>query len=325
LEVQDLSTYFYTPEGVVKAVNGVSYTLEAGETLGLVGESGSGKSVSALSLLQLVGHPGRIVGGRALFQDQDLLSLSEVQMRRVRGRHIAIVFQEPMTSLNPVLSIERQITEAMELHMGLSRGQAKERAVELLDWVGIPEPRIRIKDYPHTFSGGMRQRVMIAMALSCEPSLIIADEPTTAVDVTIQAQLLELMKDLTTEKNASLIIISHNLGVVARYVDRVAIMYAGRIVEQGAVVDVFKESRHPYTLGLLRSIPRLDQPRREKLEPISGQPPDLANLPAGCAFRERCAYAVERCARDVPPLEEVGPGHWSACWESSTLAASTKG
>ena len=320
LEVQDLITHFFTDEGEVKAVNGVSYSLEPGDTLGLVGESGCGKSISALSVLRLVPEPGRILNGRILFQGQDLRILSEGDMRRIRGRHIAMVFQEPMTSLNPVLTIERQLTEAMEAHMDLSRSEARVRAVELLDRVGIPEPHRRIKDHPHTFSGGMRQRVMIAMALSCRPSLLIADEPTTAVDVTIQAQLLELMKDLTREANAALLIISHNLGVVARYVDKVVIMYAGKIVEQGSVVDIFRDARHPYTLGLLRSIPRLDQPRREKLEPIWGQPPNLAHLPPGCAFRERCTYAVERCASQVPPLMEVSQGHWSACWEAHSLA-----
>ena len=320
LEVQDLITHFFTDEGEVKAVNGVSYSLEPGDTLGLVGESGCGKSISALSVLRLVPEPGRILNGRILFRGQDLRFLSEGDMRRIRGRHIAMVFQEPMTSLNPVLTIERQLTEAMEAHLDLSRSEARVRAVELLDRVGIPEPHRRIKDHPHTFSGGMRQRVMIAMALSCQPSLLIADEPTTAVDVTIQAQLLELMKDLTREANAALLIISHNLGVVARYVDKVVIMYAGKIVEQGSVVDIFRDASHPYTLGLLHSIPRLDQPRREKLEPIWGQPPNLAHLPPGCAFRERCTYAVERCASQVPPLMEVGQGHWSACWEAYSLA-----
>ena len=325
LEVKNLSTFFYTNDGVVRAVNDISYSLESGETLGLVGESGSGKSVSALSLLRLVSHPGKIVDGQVIFQGRDLLSLSNNELRRVRGRRIAMVFQEPMTSLNPVLTVERQLTEAIETHLRLGRREARERSVELLDRVGIPEPQQRIKDFPHTFSGGMRQRVMIAMALSCEPDLIIADEPTTAVDVTIQAQLLELMKELTREHNMALLIISHNLGVVARYVDKVAIMYAGKIVEQGAVVNIFKESRHPYTLGLLRSIPRLDQPRREKLQPIQGQPPDLARLPVGCAFRERCLYAVERCAQEVPPLLDVGQDHWSACWEASNLVSQQVG
>ena len=246
-------------------------------------------------------------------------------MRGIRGRRIAMVFQEPMTSLNPVLTIERQLTESIELHLGFGRKEARKYSVELLDRVGIPEPQERIKDFPHTFSGGMRQRVMIAMALSCEPDLIIADEPTTAVDVTIQAQLLELMKELTREEGVALLIISHDLGVVARYVDRVAIMYAGKIVEQGSVVNIFMNSHHPYTLGLLNSIPRLDHPRRAKLQPILGQPPDLARLPVGCAFRDRCLYALERCGQEVPPLLKVGPGHQSACWEASSLSSQQLG
>lgn len=325
LEVQNLSTYFYTDEGVVKAVNDVSYSLEPGETMGIVGESGSGKSVSALSILRLVPYPGRIVSGRVIFQGTDLMSLSSREIQRIRGRRIGIVFQEPMTSLNPVLTIGRQITEAIETHLGLNRDAARQRAVELLDRVGIPEPQQRIKDYPHTLSGGMRQRVMIAMALSCEPELIIADEPTTAVDVTIQAQLLELMKELTRESNVALIIITHNMGIVARYVDRVAIMYAGKIVEQSSVMDIFKGPQHPYTIGLQESIPRLDMERREKLATIPGQPPDLAHLPLGCAFRERCRYAVDRCSNEVPPLMAVGQGHWSACWEAPILISPQAG
>jgi len=321
LEVKSLSTYFDSSDGVVKAVNDISYTLGSGETLGLVGESGCGKSVSALSLLRLVSYPGRIVDGEVIFQGRDLLSLSDNEMRGIRGRRIAMVFQEPMTSLNPVLTIERQLTEAIELHLGFGRKEARKYSVELLDRVGIPEPQERIKDFPHTFSGGMRQRVMIAMALSCDPDLIIADEPTTAVDVTIQAQLLELMKELTREKGVALLIISHNLGVVARYVDRVAIMYAGKIVEQGSVGNIFMNSLHPYTLGLLNSIPRLDHPRKAKLEPILGQPPNLARLPMGCAFRDRCLYALERCGQEIPSLLEVGPGHESACWEAYSLAS----
>ena len=316
LEVKNLNTNFYTGEGVVKAVNNVSYHVEVGETIGLVGESGSGKSVSALSILGLVPYPGQIVSGQVMFQGMDLLSLSDREMQRVRGRLIGMVFQEPMTSLNPVLTIERQLTEALETHLGLNRDGARKRAIDLLDRVGIPEPQQRIKDHPHKLSGGMRQRVMIAMALSCGPDLIIADEPTTAVDVTIQAQLLELMKNLTREFNVALIIISHNMGIVARYVDRVAIMYAGKIVEQGSVMQIFKSPQHPYTIGLQRSIPRLDLERKEKLEPIPGQPPDLARLPPGCSFMERCTYAVDRCATQEPNFVEVGKDHWSACWEA---------
>ena len=316
LEVQNLSTNFYTGEGVVKAVNNVSYTVEVGETIGLVGESGSGKSVSALSILRLVPYPGQIVRGRVVFQGTDLLSLSDREMQSIRGRRIGMVFQEPMTSLNPVLTIERQLTEALETHLGLNRDGARKRAIDLLDRVGIPDPQQRIKEHPHKLSGGMRQRVMIAMALSCGPDLIIADEPTTAVDVTIQAQLLELMKNLTREFNVALIIISHNMGIVAKYVDRVAIMYAGKIVEQGSVLQIFKSPQHPYTIGLQRSIPRLDLERKEKLEPIPGQPPDLARLPPGCSFMERCTYAVDRCATQEPNFVEVGKDHWSACWEA---------
>ena len=316
LEVKNLNTNFYTGEGVVKAVNNVSYNVEVGETIGLVGESGSGKSVSALSILRLVPYPGQIVSGRVMFQGTDLLSLSDREMQSIRGRRIGMVFQEPMTSLNPVLTIERQLTEALETHLGLNRDGARKRAIDLLDRVGIPDPHQRIKDHPHKLSGGMRQRVMIAMALSCGPDLIIADEPTTAVDVTIQAQLLELMKNLTREFNVALIIISHNMGIVARYVDRVAIMYAGKIVEQGSVMQIFKSPQHPYTIGLQRSIPRLDLERKEKLEPIPGQPPDLARLPPGCSFMERCTYAVDRCATQEPNFVEVGKDHWSACWEA---------
>ncbi len=320
LEVQNLNTYFYTGAGVVKAVNNVSYHVEVGETIGLVGESGSGKSVSALSILRLVPYPGQIVSGRVMFQGIDLLSLNDREMQRVRGRRIGMVFQEPMTSLNPVLTIERQLTEALETHLGLQRDGARQRAIDLLDRVGIPDPKQRIKEHPHKLSGGMRQRVMIAMALSCGPDLIIADEPTTAVDVTIQAQLLELMKNLTREFNVALIIISHNMGIVARYVDRVAIMYAGKIVEQGSVMQIFKSPEHPYTIGLQRSIPRLDLERKDKLEPIPGQPPDLSRLPPGCSFRERCTYAVDRCASQEPQFMEVDKDHWSACWEAPISA-----
>ncbi len=320
LEVQNLHTYFYTSDGVVKAVNDVSYQVDNGETVGIVGESGSGKSVSALSILGLVPYPGRIVNGSILFQGDDLLTLSQREMQRIRGRRIGMIFQEPMTSLNPVLTIERQLTESLETHLGMSRAAARRRAVELLDMVGIADPHQRIKEHPHRLSGGMRQRVVIAMALSCNPKLIIADEPTTAVDVTIQAQLLELMKNLTREFNVALIIISHNMGIVARYVDRVFIMYAGKIVERGPVAQTFRSPQHPYTLGLLRSIPRLDLEQRDKLESIAGQPPDLARLPKGCAFMERCTYAVDRCGEEVPTLAKVGQDQWSACWKAPISA-----
>ena len=292
LDIQDLTTYFYSGQGVVKAVNELSLKVQKGETLGVVGESGSGKSVTALSILRLVNHPGYIVNGRVFFDGVDLMNISDKEIRSNRGKRIAMVFQEPMTSLNPVLTIERQLSEAIQLHMGLSRDVARKRSIELLEKVGIPDPSKRINDFPHLLSGGMRQRVMIAMALSCNPDLIIADEPTTAVDVTIQAQLLELMKKLTEESGTTLMIISHNLGLMARYADRVAIMYAGKIAELGGVFDVFKKPQHPYTLGLLSSIPRLDKPRGDTLDSIMGQPPDLAHLPIGCSFKERCNYAV---------------------------------
>ena len=325
LEVKDLKTHFFTQEGVVKAVDGVSYDVQEGETLGLVGESGCGKSVSALSIMRLIPNPpGRIVGGEILFDGKDLLKLHDRDMRKVRGKQISIVFQEPMTSLNPVLSIERQLTEALELHFGMNKKAARGEAVRRLEQVGIPDPERRIKQYPHQFSGGMRQRVMIAIALSCDPKLIIADEPTTALDVTIQAQILELMKGLSKEHGVSLIVITHNLGVVARYADRVNIMYAGKIIERGSAREIYGNPRHPYTLGLLNSVPRLDLPRKEKLDPIEGQPPDLTNLPVGCAFRARCRYAIDRCAEESPPLMSVDDGHLSACFVADTLGAKAK-
>ena len=320
LEVKDLKTHFFTSEGVVKAVDGVSYDLEEGETLGLVGESGCGKSVSALSLMRLIPTPpGEIVNGEVFFEGQDILKIGMEDMRHIRGGKISMIFQEPMTSLNPVLTIERQLTETLQLHKGMSRGDARKEAEALLLRVGIPDPPGRMKQYPHQFSGGMRQRVMIAMALSCNPRLIIADEPTTALDVTIQAQILELMKALTTEFGVALIVITHNLGVVARYADRVNIMYAGKIIERSTAREIYGNPRHPYTVGLLKSVPRLDQPRRARLEPIEGQPPDLINLPQGCAFRARCRWAVDRCATEVPPLMQTGDGHWSACWQADQL------
>ncbi|MBI2873041.1 MAG: ABC transporter ATP-binding protein [Chloroflexi bacterium] len=324
LEVKDLRTYFYTEQGVVKAVDGVSYDLQEGETLGLVGESGCGKSVSALSIMRLVASPpGKVVGGQAIFDGQDLLALDDDEMRRIRGAKIAMIFQEPMTSLNPVLTIGRQVTEALELHMNMNKSSARERAVELIQLVGIPDAKVRLDTYPHQYSGGMRQRVMIAMALSCNPKLIIADEPTTALDVTIQAQVLEILKKLCVDFNTALIIITHNLGVVARYSDRVNVMYAGKLIEKGTSREIYANPRHPYTLGLLHSVPRLDSPRKEKLDPIEGAPPDLSSLPAGCAFRPRCRYAIERCAQEEPPLRPVGDGHLSACWVAETLGRKT--
>ena len=320
LQVNGLKTHFYTMGGVVKAVDGITYDLEEGETLGLVGESGCGKSVSALSLMRLIPDPpGKTIEGEVLFDGEDILRIDMDDMRRIRGGRMTMVFQEPMTSLNPVLTVERQLTETLQLHKGMAAEEAKREGVDLLVRVGIPDPEKRIKQYPHQFSGGMRQRVMIAMALSCNPRLIIADEPTTALDVTIQAQILELMKSLTTEFGVALIVITHNLGVVARYADRVNIMYAGKIIERGTSVEIYSNPRHPYTVGLLRSVPRLDLPRRAKLDPIEGQPPDLINVPEGCAFRARCQFAVDKCATDIPPLTMVKEGHHSACWRADEL------
>ncbi len=320
LEVKGLKTHFFTEEGAVKAVDGVSYDLDDGETLGLVGESGCGKSVSALSLMRLIpSPPGKIVGGEVWFEGRDILKIGMDEMRAIRGGKISMIFQEPMTSLNPVLTIERQLTETLQLHKGMSRAEARQEAESLLLRVGIPDPPRRIRQYPHQFSGGMRQRVMIAMALSCSPRLIIADEPTTALDVTIQAQILELMKSLTAETGVALIIITHNLGVVARYADRVNIMYAGKIIERGRARAIYGNPRHPYTVGLLNSVPRLDQPKRGRLEPIEGQPPDLVNTTEGCSFLPRCRWAVSRCEAEAPPLMETEEGHWSACWQADRL------
>ena len=324
LEIDRLQTYFFSAAGVVKAVDGISFDINQGETIAIVGESGCGKSVSALSILRLVADPpGRIIGGSIRFQNRDLLKLSEEEIREVRGKDIAMVFQEPMTSLNPVLTIGRQLTETMEQHLDMSHDQAVARAIELLGMVGISDPERRLRQYPHHFSGGMRQRVMIAMALCCEPKLIIADEPTTALDVTVQAQILELMKNLTRRMGVALIIITHNLGIVARYADRVNVMYAGRIIESAPAHDIYHRPRHPYTLALLRSVPRMDQPRRARLDPVQGQPPDLSRLGAGCSFQPRCGFAVARCASESPPLERVDGGdHLAACWEANTVAGS---
>ena len=320
LEIEHLHTQFFTSAGVVEAVNAVSYDVAEGETLGLVGESGCGKSVSALSVLRLISWPpGRIVGGSIRFLGKDLLKLSDAEIRRVRGRQIAMVFQEPMTSLNPVLTIGLQITETLEHHLGMSDAQADARAVELLGMVGISDPERRLKQYPHHLSGGMRQRVMIALALSCEPKLIIADEPSTALDVNIQAQILELMKDLSKRLGVALIIITHNLGVVARYADRVNVMYAGKIVEEGTAEQIYHNPHHPYTIGLLASVPRMDQHRGKRLVPIDGQPPDLTKLDNGCAYRPRCRWAIDRCANEIPPLEHVGDGQKAACFRSHEL------
>ena len=299
--------------------------MEEGETLALVGESGCGKSVSALSLMRLIQNPGRNVAGQVLFDGHDLLTLDDNDMRRIRGKDMSMIFQEPMTSLNPVLTIGRQLTEALQLHLELDKAAAEQRAGELLLMVGIPEGDRRLKDYPHQFSGGMRQRVMIAMALSCDPKMLIADEPTTALDVTIQAQILELVQKLGKELGTAVLIITHNLGVVARYADRVNVMYAGKIIERGTAREIYGNPRHPYTIGLLASVPRLDEPRKEQLDPIQGLPPDLIALPEGCSFRPRCKFAIDRCATEIPPLVEVSEGHTSACWVSDQLGVQTRG
>ena len=326
LQIKDLRTSFFTDDGVVRAVDGVTYDVEAGETLGLVGESGCGKSVSALSILRLIpSPPGKIVGGEVIFEGEDLLKVDENEIRHIRGNEIAMVFQEPMTSLNPVLTIGRQLTEALELHMKMDSSAATQRAIQLLEMVGISDAESRVGDYPHQFSGGMRQRVMIAMALSCNPKLLLADEPTTALDVTIQAQVLEILARLSRELGTAIVIITHNLGVVARYADRVNVMYAGRIVETAAAGTLYKDPRHPYTVGLLKSVPRLDQTRKTKLEVIEGVPPDLINVPQGCSFYPRCTFRVDRCKEEVPPLMQVGEKHQAACWEWQAVAeAQTK-
>ncbi len=315
LEVKDLRTQFFTQDGVVNAVNGISYTLDEGETLGIVGESGCGKSVGVMSLIRLIAMPpGRVVGGEVWFEGRDLLTLDDDEIRQVRGNRIAMIFQDPMTSLNPVLTVGRQISEALELHMDMDKQQARQRSAELLSLVGIPGAESRLDDYPHQFSGGMRQRVMIAMGLSCNPKLLIADEPTTALDVTIQAQIVELVKKLRDEIGMAIIWITHDLGVVAGLADRMIVMYAGFIVEEAAVKELYANPRHPYTLGLLGSLPRLDEERPTRLRSIEGLPPDLIDLPPGCPFYARCAWRIERCLQENPALEAVGPQHKAACW-----------
>lgn len=313
LEVKDLVVRFYTQEGTVYAVNGVSYTIDEGETLGIVGESGSGKSVSSLAIMGLIPNPpGKIESGQVMFEGRDLLKLKSEQMRLIRGKEIAMIFQDPMTSLNPVLTIGTQITESLKLHEGMNTSQARKRAADLLDMVGIPDAYRRLDDYPHQFSGGMRQRVMIAMGLSCNPKLLIADEPTTALDVTIQAQIIELVKQLKDEFNMAMIWITHDLGVVAGIADRIQVMYGGRIMESGTARTVFGDTRHPYTVGLLGSLPRLDSSGEERLIQIEGSPPDMRLEPEGCPFAPRCAtrehFNLEKCWTQPPPLETV-PGH----------------
>ncbi len=328
LEVRDLTTRFYTSEGVVHAVNGISYTLEQGEALGIVGESGCGKSVSVLSVLGLIPEPpGKITAGEVLYRGQDLLKLDRTEMQHLRGNEIAMVFQDPMTSLNPVLTIGHQISESLSVHLGMSAEEARERAVELLEVVGIPQPADRYDSYPHQFSGGMRQRAMIAMALACEPEILIADEPTTALDVTIQAQILDLVKSLRDRLGMAVIWITHDLGVVAGMVEKLIVMYAGFVVERGHIDDIYADPRHPYTLALLKSIPRVDRSANEKLATISGLPPDLLGLPPGCPFAARCAYGVERCRQENPRLRSIGLNHEIACWVDVTAASprSTEG
>jgi oligopeptide/dipeptide ABC transporter ATP-binding protein len=313
LDVRDLRTHFFTDDGVVRAVDGVSFRVRRGKTLGVVGESGCGKSVTALSVMRLVPPPGRHVGGRILFEGRDLATLPEPEMRAVRGRDIAMIFQEPMTSLNPVFTVGYQIMEAIRTHLPVSRSEARRRAVELLEKVKIPAAARRVDDYPHQMSGGMRQRVMIAMALACTPRLLIADEPTTALDVTIQAQILDLLRELQQEFRMSVLIITHDLGVVAEVADEVAVMYASKIVEYAPARELFREPLHPYTVGLLRAIPRLDTPKAEKLSVIPGTVPNPLRFPPGCAFHPRCPMAVDRCREVEPRLRELRPGHWVAC------------
>jgi peptide/nickel transport system ATP-binding protein len=321
LEVEDLHVHFLTSRGLVRAVEGLSFAVSRGEVLAIVGESGSGKSVSALSIMRLLPrHTGRVPKGRIVFDGRSLLELDDEEMRKIRGRDISMIFQEPMTSLNPILTIGLQIMEPLTIHLGIDDTQARARAVELMQLVGIPDAERRLDQYPHQFSGGMRQRVMIAIGLACNPKLIIADEPTTALDVTIQAQILELMKDLSRKLNIALIIITHNLGVVARYADRVIVMYAARRIEQGRADAIFHRPRHPYTMGLLRSVPRLDRPRGTKLETIEGLPPNLATAPPGCRFAPRCPYRIDVCAQE-PPLVPTDTGGLSACFRHDEIAA----
>jgi oligopeptide/dipeptide ABC transporter ATP-binding protein len=315
LSVRDLTVEFAIDAGVITAVNGVSFDLNAGEILAIVGESGCGKSATALALLRLIADPpGRIVGGEVRFRDRDLLSVDETEIRDIRGNRIAMIFQEPMTSLNPVYTLGRQLGEPLALHKNLGGETLLAKCIALLESVSIPEPQQRLQSYPHQFSGGMRQRVMIAMGMSCDPDIVIADEPTTALDVTIQAQLLELLKTQVEKRRAALLLITHNLGVVARYADRVNVMYAGRIVESAGADDIYAAPRHPYTIGLLRSVPRLDRPVSEKLAPIEGQPPNPLHLPKGCAFHPRCPFAIDKCCVEAPPLTGVNEGHSVACW-----------
>lgn len=314
LEVKDLRTSFFTHVGEVKAIRGVSFSLEQGEAIGIVGESGSGKSVTSMSVMRLLQYPGKIVDGEILFNGESLTAKSDKEMQSIRGNEIAMIFQDPMTSLNPVFTIGDQIMEAIIKHQKVDKAQARKKAIEMLKVVGIPSPEERVDNYPHEFSGGMRQRAMIAMALSCEPSLLIADEPTTALDVTIQAQILELMKKLKEEINTSIILITHDLGVVADVCTRIVVMYGGLIMEEGTTEEIFYNPKHPYTMGLLKSIPRMDLGENKRLVPIEGTPPDLLHPPQGCPFAARCPYTMKICETTQPPYFEVEKGHRSMCW-----------
>ena len=321
LSVENLHTQFRTEGGLVQAVDDVSFNIQAGETFALVGERGCGKSVTALSIMGLIPNPpGEITSGSIQFGGVDLLKLSSTEMRSIRGSKIGMIFQEPMSSLNPVLTIESQLAEPLKIHTGLSASAANDRAQELIDMVGIPDSKTRLKQYPHELSGGQRQRIMIAMAMACEPRLLIADEATTALDVTIQAQILDLMQEVTEKSGAALLIITHNLGIVARYADRVAVMYAGKLREVGDASDIYAASQHPYTVGLLRSVPRLDSEKGTPLSPIGGEIPDLTNLPGGCAFNPRCQWAVDRCSVEEPELIEISQGKQVACFEHASVS-----
>lgn len=322
LQVRNLETHFLTDDGIVHAVNGISYEINPGETVGIVGESGSGKSISVLSILRLIpSPPGKIVAGEVNFDGQDLLQIKSKDLRKIRGNKISIIFQEPMTSLNPVLTIQQQITESIQLHLGLTKDQAINRAIELLQQVGIPDAKQRLRYYPHQFSGGMRQRIMIAMGLACHPQLLIADEPTTALDVTIQAQVVELVKRLRNELGMAIIWITHDLGLLAGLADRIFVMYGGQIVEKAEVNQLYKNPRHPYTIGLLKSLPRLDRDS-EKLQTIEGVPPDLIHYPKGCPFAPRCHFAIDHCFQEDPQLELIESGHQVACWVKPELEKS---
>ena len=314
LEIKDEKLSFFTPAGEVKALNGVSFSMNEGEVLGIVGESGSGKSVTAYSIMGLTAYPGKLIGGTIYFNGHQIEKMSEKEMRKIRGNEVSIIFQDPMTSLNPVYTIGNQITEVIRLHTGKSKKEAYDRAKELLELVGINEPTKRLKQYPHELSGGMRQRVMIAMALACDPDILIADEPTTALDVTIQAQILELMQELRQKLGMSIIMITHDLGVVASMCERIAVMYAGHIVEYGTADEIFYEPKHEYTKGLINSIPKLSAQEIERLVPIEGQPVDLLNPPAGCPFAPRCANCMKICLREMPPKTELSDTHYSHCW-----------